>query len=42
MIGGVVKDSLRVLNALWASSSHTNLSAFFNSLKKDKPFCRAC
>jgi hypothetical protein len=34
MIGGVVKDSLGASNAFWASSSHTNLSSFFNSLKK--------
>jgi hypothetical protein len=34
MTGGVVKDSLRASNAFWASSSHTNMSAFFNILKK--------
>jgi hypothetical protein len=38
MIGGVVKDSLRASNSFWASSSYSNLSAFFNSLKKGKPF----
>jgi hypothetical protein len=38
MTGGVVKDSLRASKAFWASSSHMNLSAFFNSLKKGKPY----
>jgi hypothetical protein len=38
MISGIVKDSLSASNAFWASSSHTNLFAFFNSLKKGKPF----
>jgi hypothetical protein len=36
--GCVVKDSLRASNVFWASSSHTNLSAFFNSFKKGKLF----
>jgi hypothetical protein len=38
MIGGDVRDSLSVLKACCASSSHMNLSTFFNSLKKGRPF----
>jgi hypothetical protein len=42
MTGGDVKDSLGASNAFCASSSHTNLSAFFNSLKKGNLSRRAC
>jgi hypothetical protein len=38
MTSGVVKDSLRASNTFWASSSQTNFSAYFNSLKKGNPF----
>jgi hypothetical protein len=37
MTGGVVKDSLRASNSFWASSSHTNLLAFFNRLQTLEP-----